>query len=142
MGECGIMKNLYDRFVDRYPQIMLNGNFPKGGFILKHGAVITAYGNHNAMVNAVGGTLKGLILTGVIRYHMNRDVIGIDLPSYHRIERAPDQLRILKRVIKHHNPAIIIMSQVGRKYAVTLGANGERWTNAHITRVANGGNIK
>ena len=131
---------LIDRFLERYPQMQWRSNFPEGGFILRHGAIVTAYGNHNAMVNAVGGTLKGLINSGVIRYHCNRDVIGIDLPDKKYFEHDAS-LNTLLRIIREYKPEIIIMSQVGRRYARTLGAEGKRWNNTHVVQFARGGNI-
>lgn len=135
------MKSLYDRFIDRYQQGSFCYNFPKGGFILRHGAIIAAHGNHNAMVNAVNGTLKGLISAGVIRYHVNRDVIGIDLPAKKYIVHGLS-LNTLLQVVKDFKPEIVIMSQVGRKYACTLGADCMPWTNIDIVSFACGGSIK
>lgn len=134
-------KRLIDRFLAKHPQIQLRSNFPNGGFISPHGAIVTAYGNHNAMVSCVKGTLRGLISSGVIRYHCNRDVIGVDLPEKkYFMDRV--SLNTLLRVVKEYKPEIIVMSQIGRKYACTLGADGKHWTNSHIVQFASGGSVK
>jgi len=134
-------QTLMQRFIKRYTLSGQDCSCPNGGFITPEGHIITAYGNHEAMVQIVGGTLRELIQAGVMRYHytggVNYPSMGIDLPAPNRIERF--QLSQLLHVLKTFRPEVVVLSQVGKKKVKIFGEEGRRWNNAHIVGFARGG---
>jgi len=109
--------------------------YPDGGFITPNGEVIAAYGNHEAMCQVVGGTLKGVIQAGMVRFHVYRKnkygtSIGIDAP------RNVDHMQstITGRIIFQNDPQVVIITRVGKRGTKVFGEEDQPITNANINR--------
>jgi len=125
-------KRLIDRFLARYTEHTITRNFPNGGFITPKGAIIFAHlGNHEGFAQSVGGTVRGLVQSGMIRYHNTSNVnypsMGADLPK----TLTTEQYVTLQRVLRELRPEIISVSQVGRTNVKTWG-HGAHWTHKQV----------
>lgn len=103
--------DMFQEMKDLFRVVSLSDPVPAGGFILPQGEIVRATGEHEAMCQWIGTTLRQFIRSGGVRFCHVNGCIGIDIPPVLTVEQV-DTLRLILRGTPPHT---VIVSRCRRR---------------------------